>query len=89
MARQVSAAYYGERSAVIGGVRHGVLGLINAKDKDGNTPIAGRRMTGVSDKQIKELGIEMTPLHPEAELPAWCALRESNSRSVRHPRSGG
>jgi hypothetical protein len=30
--------------------------------------IAGRRMTGVTDKQIKELGIEITPLHPETEL---------------------
>ena len=25
-------------------------------------------MTGVSDKQIKELGIEVTPKHPETEL---------------------
>jgi putative intracellular protease/amidase len=79
MARQVSAAYYGERSAVIGGVCHGVLGLINAKDKDGNTLIAGRRMTGVSDKQIKELGIEMTPLHPEAELRRVGARYESQT----------
>jgi len=79
MSRQVSAAYYGERSAVIGGVCHGVLGLINAKDKDGNTLIAGRRMTGVSDKQIKELGIEMTPLHPEAELRRVGARYESQT----------
>ena len=79
MAWQVSAAYYGERGAVIGGVCHGVLGLINAKDKDGNTLIAGRRMTGVSDKQIKELGIEMTPLHPEAELRRVGARYESQT----------
>ena len=79
MSRQVSAAYYGERGAVIGGVCHGVLGLINAKDKDGNTLIAGRRMTGVSDKQIKELGIEMTPLHPEAELRRVGARYESQT----------
>jgi putative intracellular protease/amidase len=25
-------------------------------------------MTGVTDKQVKELGIEITPLHPETEL---------------------
>ncbi|MEZ5572577.1 MAG: hypothetical protein R3E64_11205 [Halioglobus sp.] len=30
--------------------------------------ITDRRMTGVTDKQIKELGIEVTPLHPETEL---------------------
>ncbi|MDB2691654.1 type 1 glutamine amidotransferase domain-containing protein [Luminiphilus sp.] len=68
LGEQVSTSYYGEREAVIGGVCHGVLGLVNAQDIDGNKLIAGRRMTGVSDKQIKELGIEVTPMHPETEL---------------------
>jgi putative intracellular protease/amidase len=68
LGEQVSTSYYGEREAVIGGVCHGVLGLVNAQDIDGNKLIAGRRMTGVSDKQIKELGIEVTPKHPETEL---------------------
>ena len=68
LGEQVSTSYYGEREAVIGGVCHGVLGLVNAQDNDGNKLIAGRRMTGVSDKQIKELGIEVTPKHPETEL---------------------
>ena len=77
MASKVSEAYYGERTAVIGGVCHGVLGLVNAKDKEGNTLIAGRRMTGVTDKQVKELGIEITPLHPETELRKAGALFES------------
>ena len=79
MATKVSEAYYGKRTAVIGGVCHGVLGLVNARDKEGNTLIAGRRMTGVTDKQIKELGIEMTPLHPEAELRKAGALFESQT----------
>ena len=79
MAEKVSEAFYGERTAVIGGVCHGVLGLINAKDKEGNTLIAGRRMTGVTDKQIRELGIEMTPLHPESELRRVGALFESQT----------
>ena len=79
MAQQVSKAYYGDRAPVIGGVCHGVLGLVNAKDRNGDTLIAGRRMTGVSDKQIKELGIEMTPLHPEAELRRAGALYESQT----------
>ena len=79
MAEKVSEAFYGERTAVIGGVCHGVLGLINAKDKEGNTLIAGRRMTGVTDKQIQELGIEMTPLHPETELRRVGALYESQT----------
>ena len=79
MATKVSEAYYGERTAVIGGVCHGVLGLVNAKDKEGNTLIAGRRMTGVTDKQVKELGIEITPLHPETELRKAGALFESQT----------
>lgn len=79
MAEKMTQAYYGERVAVIGGVCHGVLGLVKAKDNEGNTLIAGRRMTGVSDKQIKELGIEMTPLHPETELRKAGALYESQT----------
>jgi len=79
MAKKVTEAYYGERAAVIGGVCHGVLGLVNARDTNGNLLIAGRRMTGVSDKQIKELGIEMTPLHPETELRRAGALYESQT----------
>ena len=79
MAEKVTEAYYGERAAVIGGVCHGVLGLVNAQDTNGNLLITGRRMTGVSDKQIKELGIEMTPLHPETELRRAGALYESQT----------
>jgi putative intracellular protease/amidase len=55
------------------------LGLINAKDRQGNLLITGRRMTGVSDKQIKELGIEVTPQHPETELRKAGALYESQT----------
>jgi putative intracellular protease/amidase len=76
LAKKISEAYYAQ-TPVIGGVCHGVLGLINAKDRDGNPLIAGRRMTGVSDKQVKELGIEITPQHPEAELRKAGALYES------------
>ena len=53
---------------MIGAICHGPLGLINAKDKNGNILIANRKMTGVTDKQVKELGIQMTPQHPEEEL---------------------
>jgi putative intracellular protease/amidase len=79
LAEKVSDAYYADREPVIGGVCHGVLGLINAKDRDGNLLIAGRRMTGVSDKQIKELNIEVTPQHPETELRKAGALYESQT----------
>jgi putative intracellular protease/amidase len=79
LAQKISGAYYAASEPVIGGVCHGVLGLINAKDRDGNLLIAGRRMTGVSDKQIKELNIEITPQHPETELRKTGAAYESQT----------
>jgi putative intracellular protease/amidase len=79
LAEKISEAYYASKAPVIGGVCHGVLGLINAKDRNGDLLIAGRRMTGVSDKQVKELGIEITPQHPETELRKAGALYESET----------
>ena len=79
LAKKISEAYYADSKPVIGGVCHGVLGLINAKDRDGNLLIAGRAMTGVSDKQIKELKIEITPQHPETELRKAGTLYESQT----------
>ena len=49
----MSESYYSAKAPVIGGVCHGVLGLVSALDSDGNLLIAGRRMTGVTDKQIQ------------------------------------
>ena len=79
LAAKVSESYYGDKAAVIGGVCHGVLGLVTARDRDGKLLIAGRRMTGVTDKQIKELGIELTPLHPETELRKAGVVFESQT----------
>ena len=79
---KISQAYYSNLSPVIGGVCHGVLGLIQAKDKSGQLLIAGRKMTGVTDKQIKELGIAVTPLHPETELRKAGVIFESNTAFI-------
>ena len=43
----------------------------------------GRRLTAVTDKQIHELGVEITPLHPETALRAAGALFEG-----KHHRHG-
>ncbi len=67
LGEKISEAYYAQ-TPVIGSVCHGALGLIQAKDTIGNYLITGRTMTGVTDKQIKELGISATPQHPESEL---------------------
>lgn len=79
LGEKISDAFYAEHRPVIGGVCHGVLGLIKARDRDGNLLIAGRRMTGVTDKQIAELGIKSTPQHPEAELRKAGVVFESRS----------
>ena len=65
---------------VIGGVCHGPLGLRNAKGTDGEPLVTGRKVSAVTDKQVRELGIESTPQHPETELRAMGALFESRSR---------
>lgn len=68
LGRGLSEAYAAGR--VLGGVCHGPLGFLQALDPAGRPLVAGRRMTAVSDKQVAELGIEETPLHPESALRA-------------------
>jgi putative intracellular protease/amidase len=53
---------------LLGSVCHGVLGFLMAEDVDGSPLVEGRTMTGVTDKQVEELGIGVTPQHPETEL---------------------
>jgi putative intracellular protease/amidase len=66
--------------SIIGGVCHGPLGLINAITADGKPLVAGRRVTGVSNRQVRDLRISNTPQHPETELRNRGALYESSSR---------
>lgn len=61
----------------LGAVCHGALGFLKARDEDGDPLVRGRRMTGVTDKQVSELGLDVTPQHPERELRAAGALFES------------
>jgi putative intracellular protease/amidase len=79
LGQKITEAYYADRKPLIGAICHGVLGLVNARDRQGNLLIAGRRMTGVTDKQIRELNIEVTPLHPETELRKAGALFEAET----------
>ncbi|MEL6519975.1 MAG: type 1 glutamine amidotransferase domain-containing protein [Pseudomonadota bacterium] len=74
---QMTAAYAG--GAIIGGVCHGPLGLLQAQAADGAPLVAGRRLTAVTDKQISELRITHTPKHPERDLRAAGALFESDT----------
>ena len=78
LGRQITVA--NEHDRIIGGVCHGPLGLLKAKAKDGSTLVEGRRITAVTDKQVRELGIDSTPQHPEAELRKLGADFESATR---------
>ena len=66
--------------SLIGAICHGVLGLINATDENGNLLISGRKMTGVTNKQLKELGIYFTPMHPEEELKKAGVIFKSETK---------
>jgi putative intracellular protease/amidase len=77
----VSDAYAAGR--VIGGICHGPLGLLNARTPDGELLVKGRRLTAVTDKQIRELGVQITPLHPESALRQAGALFESKTHPAR------
>ena len=79
LGKKISEAYYSGKP-IIGSVCHGALGLIRATDKEGAPLIANRRISGVTDKQVKQLGINFTPMHPESELRKAGAEFESNTR---------
>ncbi len=79
LAQKITDAYYSEKETIIGAVCHGALGLVNAKDLDGNLLIAGRPITGVTDRQLKALDIEFTPKHPEPEIKKAGAIFESQT----------
>lgn len=67
LAKKVSDSYYAS-NVIFGSVCHGALAFVNAKDSLGQPLIQGRTMTGVTQKQLDEVGVEFTPLHPEEEL---------------------
>ena len=79
LAQKISDAYYSEKETIIGSVCHGALGLVNAEDLDGNLLIAGRRATGVTNRQLDALNIAFTPKHPETELKEAGAIYESST----------
>jgi putative intracellular protease/amidase len=77
LGRKITEGY--AEGAVVGGVCHGLLGLLNAEDENGNPLVEGRSITAVTDKQVRELRISITPQHPETELRAAGANFESDT----------
>jgi putative intracellular protease/amidase len=78
---KVSDAYAAGR--VIGGICHGPLGLLKGRTPTGEPIVKGRRLTAVTDKQIHELGVAITPLHPESALRAAGARFEGQHHPAR------
>jgi len=69
--------------AVLGAVCHGVLGFLNTQKPDGTPLLEGLNVTGVTDKQISELGITETPQHPETELRKAGTIFQANEGKLR------
>lgn len=81
LGRKVGDAYAAAR--VLGGICHGPLGLLRARRPDGELVVKGRRLTAVTDRQVRQLGIQITPLHPESALRAAGALFEGRTHPLR------
>lgn len=64
---------------ILGSVCHGALGFLKAKDKNGDPLVKGKVITAVTDKQVNELGVSVTPMHPETELRKLGADFRSNT----------
>jgi putative intracellular protease/amidase len=77
LGRKITDAWRARK--VLGGICHGPLGLLRAKDEAGLSLVTGKHVTAVTDKQGRELGISGTPQHPERELRAAGARFESKS----------
>jgi putative intracellular protease/amidase len=81
VATKVSEAYYNS-DVLFGSVCHGALAFTEAKDSTGNYLIEGRTMTGVTQKQLKQFGIEYTPKHPQEELENAGAVYKANHKFI-------
>jgi putative intracellular protease/amidase len=81
LGRKVGEAWAAGR--VVGGICHGPLGLLRARTPDGELLVKGRHLTAVTDKQVHEVGVEVTPLHPETALRQAGALYESKSHPAK------
>ena len=79
VANKVTDAYY-DSDVILGSVCHGALAFTEAKDSTGNYLVAGRTMTGVTQKQLQQLGIEFTPKHPQEELEKAGADYQANHK---------
>jgi putative intracellular protease/amidase len=67
------------KNIVLGSVCHGALGFLQAKKENGEPLLKNKKVTAVTNKQVRELGIEITPMHPETEVKKAGAIFESTT----------
>ena len=79
MGTKVAEAYYNS-DVLFGSVCHGALAFTEARDSTGNYLVKDRTMTGVTQKQLQQFGIEYTPKHPEEELKKSGASYQANHK---------
>lgn len=81
LGNRLSLAYTANR--VVGGICHGPLGLLKARKPNGEPLVKGLKLTAVTDRQVQQLGVSITPLHPESALRAAGANFECVHHSIR------
>lgn len=81
LGKLVSEAY--AKNKIIGAICHGPLGFFQAQKLDGSPLVNGLKVTAVTDRQIQQLGIEHTPIHPERDLKAAGAIYFSERHWLR------
>jgi putative intracellular protease/amidase len=80
LSKKISEAYASHK--VLGSVCHGALGFIGATKPDGSPLVKDVTMTGVTNAQLKQLGVKNTPKHPETELINAGANYKSSKKIV-------
>lgn len=73
----LSEAYASKK--ILSAVCHGPLGFIGATKPNGSPLVENVKMTGVTNKQLKQLLVSGTPKHPETELRKANAKYEHKS----------
>lgn len=83
LADLVSAMY--ARGGVVGGVCHGVLGLTSAVDGNGGPLVAGRNVTGISNREEELTGYDkLVPVLPEDRLRQLGAIYSMGEPLMAH-----
>jgi len=74
---KITEAYAAKQ--ILASVCHGSLGFIGAQKPDGTALVKDVKVTGVSNRQLKQLLVGNTPKHPETELKKAGALYSCKS----------